>query len=189
MIDLWLQDIESLEAVTQDEHTKRICLRMATSQTGCVRDTPLMNCGRSSISLTCYLKARSLRLSRSLPVPPRRSLPRGLPSRQALRRRASLLPRAPRLRRAPFLRRRAPRRRAEFPPRQAPFRPFLSFQPQRGLLPSRSASFPLPPRPTATPRHHRHSLGHRLARSSRRRHPDCRCHRLHHLRFRLHTTR
>jgi hypothetical protein len=35
MIDLWLQDIESLEAVTQDEHTKRICLRMAAmSQAG-----------------------------------------------------------------------------------------------------------------------------------------------------------
>jgi hypothetical protein len=35
MIDLWLQDIEALEAVTQDEHTKRICLRMAAmSQAG-----------------------------------------------------------------------------------------------------------------------------------------------------------
>ena len=35
MVDLWLHDIESLEAVTQDEHTKRICLRMAAmSQEG-----------------------------------------------------------------------------------------------------------------------------------------------------------
>ena len=35
MVDLWLHDIESLEAVTQDEHTKRICLRMAAmSQAG-----------------------------------------------------------------------------------------------------------------------------------------------------------
>jgi hypothetical protein len=35
MIDLWLHDIESLEAVTQDEHTKRLCLRMAAmSQAG-----------------------------------------------------------------------------------------------------------------------------------------------------------
>ena len=25
----WLLDIESLEAVTQDEHTRRLCLRMA----------------------------------------------------------------------------------------------------------------------------------------------------------------
>ena len=29
MVDLWLQDIESLEAVAQDELTKLICLRMA----------------------------------------------------------------------------------------------------------------------------------------------------------------
>ena len=29
MVDLWLHDIESLEAVTQDEQTKRLCLRMA----------------------------------------------------------------------------------------------------------------------------------------------------------------
>jgi hypothetical protein len=29
MLDGWLLDIESLEAVTQDEHTKRLCLRMA----------------------------------------------------------------------------------------------------------------------------------------------------------------
>jgi hypothetical protein len=29
MLDGWLQDIESLEAVTQDEHTRRLCLRMA----------------------------------------------------------------------------------------------------------------------------------------------------------------
>ena len=29
MVDLWLQDIESLEAVTQDEATKLLCLRMA----------------------------------------------------------------------------------------------------------------------------------------------------------------
>jgi hypothetical protein len=29
MIDLWLHDLESLEAVTQDEHTRQICLRMA----------------------------------------------------------------------------------------------------------------------------------------------------------------
>ncbi len=35
MVDLWLHDIESLEAVMQDEHTKRICLRMAAmSQAG-----------------------------------------------------------------------------------------------------------------------------------------------------------
>ena len=35
MVDLWVHDIESLEAVTQDEHTKRICLRMAAmSQEG-----------------------------------------------------------------------------------------------------------------------------------------------------------
>jgi hypothetical protein len=35
MVDLWLHDIESLEAVTQDEHTKRLCLRMAKmSQAG-----------------------------------------------------------------------------------------------------------------------------------------------------------
>jgi hypothetical protein len=35
MVDLWLHDIESLEAVTQDESTKRICLRMAAmSQAG-----------------------------------------------------------------------------------------------------------------------------------------------------------
>ena len=29
MVDLWLHDIESLEAVTQDEGTKLLCLRMA----------------------------------------------------------------------------------------------------------------------------------------------------------------
>jgi hypothetical protein len=29
MVDLWLHDIESLEAVTQDEYTRQICLRMA----------------------------------------------------------------------------------------------------------------------------------------------------------------
>jgi len=35
MVDLWLHDIESLEAVTQDEHTKRLCLRLAAmSQAG-----------------------------------------------------------------------------------------------------------------------------------------------------------
>ena len=35
MVDLWLHDIESLEAVTQDKQTKRICLRMAAmSQAG-----------------------------------------------------------------------------------------------------------------------------------------------------------
>ena len=35
MVDLWHHDIESLEAVTQDEHTRRICLRMAAmSQAG-----------------------------------------------------------------------------------------------------------------------------------------------------------
>jgi hypothetical protein len=35
MVDLWLHDIESLEAVTQDEHTKQLCLRMAAmSQAG-----------------------------------------------------------------------------------------------------------------------------------------------------------
>jgi hypothetical protein len=35
MVDLWLHDIESLEAVTQDEPTKSLCLRMAAmSQAG-----------------------------------------------------------------------------------------------------------------------------------------------------------
>ena len=35
MVDLWSHDIESLEAVTQDEDTKRLCLRMAAmSQAG-----------------------------------------------------------------------------------------------------------------------------------------------------------
>ena len=35
MVDLWLHDIESLEAVTQDEQTKRYTLRMAAmSQAG-----------------------------------------------------------------------------------------------------------------------------------------------------------
>ena len=35
MVDLWLHDIESLEAVTQDEQTKQLCLRMAAmSQAG-----------------------------------------------------------------------------------------------------------------------------------------------------------
>ena len=35
MVDLWYHDIESLEAVTQDEHTKQLCLRMAAmSQAG-----------------------------------------------------------------------------------------------------------------------------------------------------------
>jgi hypothetical protein len=29
VLDGWLLDIESLEAVTQDEHTRRLCLRMA----------------------------------------------------------------------------------------------------------------------------------------------------------------
>ena len=29
MVDLWLHDIESLEAVAQDEQTKLLCLRMA----------------------------------------------------------------------------------------------------------------------------------------------------------------
>ena len=29
VVDLWLHDIESLEAVTQDEETKHLCLRMA----------------------------------------------------------------------------------------------------------------------------------------------------------------
>ena len=29
MLDGWLHDIESLEAVTQDEHTRQLCLRMA----------------------------------------------------------------------------------------------------------------------------------------------------------------
>jgi hypothetical protein len=29
MVDLWLHDIESLEAVAQDEGTKLLCLRMA----------------------------------------------------------------------------------------------------------------------------------------------------------------
>ena len=35
MVDLWVLDIESLEAVAQDERTKRLCLRMAAmSQAG-----------------------------------------------------------------------------------------------------------------------------------------------------------
>ena len=35
MVDLWLHDIESLEAVAQDEQTKQLCLRMAAmSQAG-----------------------------------------------------------------------------------------------------------------------------------------------------------
>ena len=35
MNEPWLHDIESLEAVTQDEHTRRLCLRMAAmSQAG-----------------------------------------------------------------------------------------------------------------------------------------------------------
>ncbi|HEX4931033.1 MAG TPA: hypothetical protein VFV62_10010 [Gaiellaceae bacterium] len=35
MVDLWIHDIESLEAVTQDELTKQLCLRMAAmSQAG-----------------------------------------------------------------------------------------------------------------------------------------------------------
>lgn len=35
MFDPWLQDIESLEALAQDEHTRAICLRMASmSQAG-----------------------------------------------------------------------------------------------------------------------------------------------------------
>ena len=35
MLDSWLLDIESLEAVTQDEQTTRLCLRMAAmSQAG-----------------------------------------------------------------------------------------------------------------------------------------------------------
>jgi hypothetical protein len=35
VVDLWFHDIESLEAVAQDEQTKRICLRMAAmSQAG-----------------------------------------------------------------------------------------------------------------------------------------------------------
>ena len=35
MLNLWLQDIESLEAITQDESTRRIFLRMAAmSQAG-----------------------------------------------------------------------------------------------------------------------------------------------------------
>ena len=35
MVDLWLHDLESLEAVTQDEQTKLLCLRMARmSQAG-----------------------------------------------------------------------------------------------------------------------------------------------------------
>ena len=29
MVDAWLHDLESLEAVTQDEETKQLCLRMA----------------------------------------------------------------------------------------------------------------------------------------------------------------
>jgi hypothetical protein len=35
MFDPWLQDIESLESLAQDEHTKVLCLRMAAmSQSG-----------------------------------------------------------------------------------------------------------------------------------------------------------
>ncbi|MDX6397554.1 MAG: hypothetical protein QOJ43_962 [Gaiellaceae bacterium] len=35
MFDPWLQDIESLESLAQDEHTKTLCLRMAAmSQAG-----------------------------------------------------------------------------------------------------------------------------------------------------------
>jgi hypothetical protein len=35
MLDSWLHDIESLEAVTQDDDTRRLCLRMAAmSQAG-----------------------------------------------------------------------------------------------------------------------------------------------------------
>ncbi|MBA2384811.1 MAG: hypothetical protein H0V68_09160 [Actinobacteria bacterium] len=35
MVDLWLHDLESLEALTQDEQTKRLCLHMAAmSQAG-----------------------------------------------------------------------------------------------------------------------------------------------------------
>ena len=35
MLDHWLNDIESLEAISQDDDAKRICLRMAAmSQTG-----------------------------------------------------------------------------------------------------------------------------------------------------------
>ena len=35
MLDGWVIDIESLEAVTQDDHTRRLCLRMAAmSQAG-----------------------------------------------------------------------------------------------------------------------------------------------------------
>jgi hypothetical protein len=35
MFDPWLRDIESLEALAQDEHTRAICLRMASmSQAG-----------------------------------------------------------------------------------------------------------------------------------------------------------
>jgi hypothetical protein len=38
MVDAWLLDIESLEAVTQDEQTRRLCLRMAAmSQAGTLR--------------------------------------------------------------------------------------------------------------------------------------------------------
>jgi hypothetical protein len=38
MLDGWLLDIESLEAVTQDDHTRRLCLRMAAmSQAGTLR--------------------------------------------------------------------------------------------------------------------------------------------------------
>jgi hypothetical protein len=35
VFDPWLQDIESLEALAQDEHTRTLCLRMASmSQAG-----------------------------------------------------------------------------------------------------------------------------------------------------------
>ena len=38
MVDLWVHDIESLEAVAQDEGTKLLCLRMAAmSKAGTLR--------------------------------------------------------------------------------------------------------------------------------------------------------
>jgi len=50
MVDLWLHDIESLEAVTQDEHTRRICLRMAAmSQAGTL--TPFIASLRHNVDL------------------------------------------------------------------------------------------------------------------------------------------
>ncbi len=59
MVDLWLHDIESLEAVTQDEPTRQLCLQMAAmSQAGTLdrflvsvyRDEELDHVTRSAIA-------------------------------------------------------------------------------------------------------------------------------------------